>query len=380
MRTVPLAQCVVYALLYCVSHTSTAQQATYPTQATVVAKIEGLLESDDPRQIAWGAHYAYTVKDTALTPDLLAVANHWQALPEQSRDDPYRTDLTPEQLDRRDAMAAILDALIHRDAPVPADTLRKLAPGFPNEAAVLLSRLPAAASQSLSFEIFLDPPPRGYSLQYVSTALLANSPPPGFAAHLLSSIEITAELFVVLPDSPGVGYGSAGCCGLTLKQAPREDWPAFGTYAINKHPGADSSLLLSVIDPIYANRSESTHYQSFGCGDFTLTPEDRRRFIAHMLQIQPEAVAWKTSISHTITYHSPQQFDFDLRSFITEQQDQYRSTAQALAEHHLMTDSDAGQSLPVLALRLHDMRGEGGAALAEPSPLPPRVTLARSSF
>lgn len=372
MKTVSRVLCAF--ICSAVAGTSLAQQSTQSTQAPPESKTQGWLLSEDPQLVAWGAHYALTTKDQALVPTLLSVADTRSSSTGAVSGEDIPESPTTDQLDRRDAMAAVLDALIQLHALVPVDSLRNLARDFPNYVAVLLARLPSEESQSLSFELYRSQRKNANSLQYVSAALLAQAPPPGFAADLFFSIHAKATISVIEPGSGGFGGGSAASCGLLGSPLPRKQWPNFGVYALSKQKTAGSFLVVSGIDPIYATRSETTHYTGNSCGMAYLGPEGRRRLLAEMLQLKPETLGWETGVEKTIEFKSEQQFYSDLQSFIAEQQEKYRVTAAALVAKNLMTSTEQPESLPHLDLYLEDRRGPDYSPITAPPLLPPNVT------
>jgi len=274
--------------------------AKFPPEKTM----RSWLLSEEPRLVAWGAHDALVARDRNLIPDLLVLASRWQPLSQRPSDSLHAKGLSPEQKDERDAMAAVLDALIQMKSPVPADTLRSLAPDFGNEVAVLLSRMPTEEAAPLSFDLYRLPAEHTYGLQYVSAALLALHPVPGFAADLLANISVRAKVYAVLPGEGGFGGGSASDC-FSEYQIPRKNWPVTGQYTLSQHEGDGAILLVAGIDPIYATREQSTHYLGGSCSipGVHLGPEQRRRLIAEMLSTSPEEIAWQTSLETRIEFN-----------------------------------------------------------------------------
>ena len=131
---------------------SSAQNPPSASETPSEETVRAWLLSDDPRLVAWGAHYALITGSKNLIPDLLDVASRWQPLPQPNHDSLKRTDLSETQIDKRDAMAAVVDSLIQMNVPVSPGILRVLAPDFGNCIAVLLTRLPLVESSSLSME------------------------------------------------------------------------------------------------------------------------------------------------------------------------------------------------------------------------------------
>lgn len=363
-----LRAAVCCALIGCYAWRATAaQQAMLEKKTPSEKAIVQLLDSDDPREVAWGAHYARIKERPATDAALLTAAERWQPLDRSSR--PYLR-LTPEQSDQLDGMAAVLDALIRLRVAVPAVILRGLANDFPADVAILISRLPAADAQDAEVAFFRKLAANGYALQYVSAALLAQSPPDGFAAELLAGIEVHANVYIRMPGEPETGWGiSAGdCMGFGLDK--RDGWPIFSSYALTFTRSEHALLVLKDPQPVYAVASDSSRYIDSSCGGPTLSAWERRKLVASMLRIKPEEIPWETGLSRTIEYRSAQQVDAELRALIEEEQRKYRITADQLVEAGLIPEQGLEESLPVLDLRCHIADNDRVKA---PSPLPNRV-------
>jgi hypothetical protein len=361
--------CLTVAFSACASVQVHSTARKFPSEAT----IENWLMSDDPRLVAWGAHDVLISRNEALTGDLLNLATEWQPLTQENAANGTATPLSAERLDKRDAMAGVLDALIQMNVPVPAETLRSLAPDFPNAVAVLLSRMTPEQAEPLALEFYHSPPQHGSGLQYVSAAMLAQHPPFGFAADLLASVGVRADIIVVLPGSGG-GFGGGACsgaCGIQSR-VPRTGWPLVGQYSLSKAKSDRSMLLVSGIDPGYATRFESDSYRG-PCGGPSLEPGERQRLIAEMLDISPDTIAWKIHPSPTIVFYSDEQFSRDLLRFIGDEDEKYRATAIGLGDLGLMTSDEVELSAPKLQIYINDMRGAEASPLPRVSPLPANV-------
>jgi hypothetical protein len=334
------------------------------------------LQSGEPRLVAWGAHGALSQQNTKLIPDLLSLAGQWRALkPESYAEGSDAPRLSEEQLDQRDAMAAVVDALIQLEATVPSETLRNLAPDFGNAVAVLLSRMPVDESSPLAFDFYRNQEQHAYGLQYVSAALLAQHPPAGFAADLLTSVNVRANVFAVLP---GTGAGSGGSGGDCFNETDREKegWPKSGQYILSREKSEGAMLLVAGSDPVYATRVERYHFYGDPCGRVVLGPEQRVRLIEEMLGSSD--LRWQTQVTEDIEFRSTSQFSVDLLAFVEKQQQMYRVTAEALEAKGLMEKFEAQQSLPLLLLTLNDARGDGAEPIAkEAIALPDRVEWAK---
>lgn len=356
--------------------------AGLPSEKTIA----NWLHSGKPRLVAWGAHDALIARDPNLITDLLSLAGQWQPLSRQAGDASNHPELSREQMNERDAMAAVLDTLIQMNVAVPPDTLRNLAPDFGNDVAILLSRMPPGESVPLAFDLYHLQAPHTYAtyaLQYVSAALLALHPPAGFAADLLTNTTVHAEIFVVVPGSGTFGGGSASCCGGGSTDRRPERWPLTGQYALSREQSDGALLLVGGIDPIYATREQSTHYLGDLCHmsrGLYMGAAQRLGLIAEMLGIPSEAIPWQTDPTTQIEFRSLPQFNNALLSFVAEQQEKYRTTAAALADKGLLTPSEAQEALPKLELKLSDMRGQNARPIPHLSNLPSQVEWSSSPF
>ena len=378
MPTRPKAVIGLLGLVVCLGAACRAQDGAPLTESPSTDKIENLLSSGYPRLVAWGAHYAVTAKDEGVVPELTQLAGQWQAMAIDSSGE--IPDAVPiDETDQHDAMAAVLDAIIQLQVSVTPATLRNLAGDFPNQVAILLSRLPLDEGQSLSEEFYrLDPKTRGaHNLQYVSAALLAQRPPFGFVADLFSGIHNHATIAITKPgysQEGGYGSGIGQCC---FGEDSHKDWPLFGVYELSASKREGSFVLLTGPDPIYAGRSQTRQDATDGCQNFTflvLGPEERRRFVARWLGKDPADLGWETEATHTIVYRSDEQFYGDLRRFIVHEQEKYRATGAALVMKNLMTVSEQEKSLPYLDLGFKDQRGPDALPIPQPKLLPPQVS------
>ena len=322
----------------------------------------GWLGKEEPKAVAWRAYDAMLIHDGSAIPELLSLASEWQPLSAQTPSDDGRwRHLSSEQEEERDAMTVVLDALIQLKAPVPGSTLRSLAADFDNATAIILARVPIEESGPLSLEFYSAPVKPGFSLQYVSAALLALHPLPRFAGKLLGDITVQAKVYAVAPGGPGMGSGSAGDCGIDSSEPDRGDWPKIGQYKVSTQMSEGALVLVPGSEPIYVSREESTHYLGNECAGgwrgLYLGREERRALVAEMLGVPAEQVPWETDLQKDIEFRSLEQFTGELLAFVKEQQAMYRATAQALEARGLLAHSEIQQSLPGLELYLEDARG-----------------------
>jgi hypothetical protein len=353
---------------------SPASPSSDPAAIPTPATIQYWLVSNQPRMVAWGAWDAGLAKDSGAIPELLALANAWQP---GASDQKYDGEYLPARDDRRDAMADVLDALLQMNVQIPANTLRSLAADFPNQTTIFLARMPDQESADARMDFFHDSGWRLARLKYVSAALLALHPPPGFALDLMSGTVVRADVTVMLPGTLAFSQGSAGDCASEL-EADRSGWPQVANYRLSSTAHGGDVELVGGIDPVYFSRELLPGFEIQTCGaDVTLTDERRRRLIAEMLGVKPEEIPWQVDPTQTIEFRSQAQFQKELLAFISKEQEKERRTATALADHSLITPGDVSDALPKFEVIIDDERGENAEALVKSAGLPPNVQYGR---
>ena len=353
--------------------------------------IGGWPASVDARTVAWMAHDAVASGDKSKMRELLALADQWTAAPERTRggdddgeasganlevDETLKATQAEQRKDQKDALAEVLDALIAMKAEVPSETLRKLAPEFGNYVAVLLSRIPDGRREALGFEIYREDK-NGRGLQYMSAAMLAQHPVPGFAENLLAHVTVRAEVYVVLPGEL-VGGGSSHCGAVFVHPKRSDGWPKIGQYELSDEWQDGALSLVEGNNPVYARRFESDYYL-WDVGTIYLGADERVKFIAEMLGISAEEIPWNTSITSTIEFESNAQTEQALREFVEHQREMQRETANALKLRGLLTAREAETTLPELLLTVKDMR-EGSSESGVDWQAPTGVKLVSQNF
>jgi hypothetical protein len=357
--------------LACGLHAQTPPSAV----SSAVGESGGWPPSVDARMVAWMAHDAAASKDGSKIRDLLELASEWKASSEWTEDgaDLAETSASTPQIDETtravqaaahrdqlDAMAEVLDALVQMKVAVPAETLRELAPEFGNDVAVLLSKMPEEQRETLSFEFYRKEGPNYGGLQYVSAAILALHPLPGFAADLLSHVEVIATADIVLPGEAG-GGSSGGCRFRSSVFLGRGAWPRIGQYQlVTEHAEGDVELV-DGSHPVFARRFEQPYYVRPSSP--LLGSQERLEFIAEMLGISAEEIPWKTAMTTTIEFESNAQTERALRDFVEQQREMQRQTVVALAAVNLLTPGEVQTALPRLMLKVNDFRGDGAEPL-----------------
>jgi hypothetical protein len=350
-----------------------ASAQSVPADVAAVGNAEVLLGSGEPRLVAWGALEALADRDESLMPQLLSLADQWQPMTRVKRDEEHPEGFLREDLDRRDAMEAVLDALIGLGAQVPATTVRLVAADFGNTAAVMLSRLPVEEAAKLGAELYRMKGDHVYALQYVSASLAARSPVAGFAAGLLRGTEVQAAIYLVNVGTGPVSSNSIGDC-FDRPPAAHPGWPKTGQYRLLSE-GSSSELLLvkagDGVSAIYADRVEADRYN--GCGmsmGMALTAGRRLELIGQMLG---EPAKWRTAPERTIEVESAMQLNAELMDFIGGEEGKHVATLKALEAKGLVSPEEAADAMPRMQVRVQEMRRDRSIAYVKPAGSPADV-------
>ena len=341
---------------------------------------EAWLRSGEPRLIAWGACNVRLANDVVLAPDLLAMAREWQPLPKDGR-----TALNSVQVDQRDAMAEVLDALIGLRAEAPVETVRGLALDFPAQAAILAARMPVGSAQGLMGDWFAAPERKDggesarLTLQRVAAEWLTLYPAPGFAAALLGGTRVGLTVAVKLAGQNGIGPGWGGGSGGSVFRLPkRADWPPIGSYSVtagekNRLPAA--ALLVNGADPIYVTRTETSTY--VGSGFLMLTDRDRERMVAGMIGAGAGPLPWWDESYAPVIWSSDAAYVSAVQALLEKRQIQFRATVAQLQAAGLVSEGEADAAMPRLLVYVLDSR-ENGATLPQIAAPAPNVSWVRT--
>jgi hypothetical protein len=189
------------------------------------------LQSQDPRTRAWGAYLVFRDRLTGRIPDLLSLADNYTVTGEPA-------SLT--ESDDHDAMLSVLDSLIQMRVDVPADTAMKLYPEFPAQSVILMATSPSD-NTSAFIRIFQTETDRNGPWLAAGNVLVEYRAP-GFAAAVLSSLVVHAQVYVTSGDGFGQGFGG-GFGGSTFGE-PRIGWPEIGTYLLSPCGAAQKTVLV----------------------------------------------------------------------------------------------------------------------------------------
>ena len=335
--------------------------------------VEGWLRSGDARVEAWGAVWALREWDRALLTELTGMAGRWEPL---ARNTTAESDgqrllqrLTAVEMDRRDAMAAVLDGVIQMKGEMPAEVVERFAGDFPAQAVVLLARMPARDRTAVLLRMFREGSPE---LRRAAASMLALSPPAGFAGELLRGTTVRVKVWVSLPGDERMGSGSSSCCGAGAGERTAEGWPEVGQYRLEDAPetvgAAAGQAVIPGVRPIAAVRSMGRHFEvrSSGCG-FWLSDSVRVDLLAEMLQRKPSAMALKAIAEENLVVANEGEYRRQLAAVVAERERQFGEVTRALAARGFLSEEeleDAGMR-PGLLLLLVDGRSRREFAVGE---------------
>jgi hypothetical protein len=282
----------------------------------------------------------------------------WGAYNAGERNETQYESLIVPLLNECDArvQSVALDALIRLRADVPEDSLRGLVETRQIDPIVVLyTNHPRPHSEFLMqlLDGLLTEPQR-----LALNALLASSPPPGFAARLLA--HWTIRYVVTVHDgTPFIGAGTWVGVGSGSSRGPRVDEPGFPpvyVYRLEPYPpGKNSVPLLKEPFPIYYVREQSRTYP---VRDPLYAEQDGDRlgylgFIAHLNASERSSLL---PTAPMLKWDGVAKYQADAEQFLNA----VRTSVQALKEKLIAAgaltqqESRAGPKLEVI---VHDERG-----------------------
>jgi hypothetical protein len=351
----PRAHFVITALL-CAVAAALSQQPNLSNPEQIdpkdaLALAPDWLQHGDARQRAWAAYWIGRDRRGQEIPELIDALNKYETSPQAGSSDWTDDDL---------ATLVMLDSMIQLKANVPPDLALALYSKFRVRALLLLARSDRDARDAL---LAVMDEAKSRTEWLAAADLLAENPPPGFAARLLKNISIQMTIFVL---SPGVGAGGGGsasdCAGSTLS-ALRAEWPPVMTYWLWTNQAVGSELLVGGENPVYWQRKLNRDYAfaeqpPSDCGTpSNVSPADLSRdLIGQLLGEKKDDFALQLNPVVSLTWSSPQAYLNDATSFVLKQAEILHSAEDGLQTRGLLTDDEAAFNQPPLNVRLMDER------------------------
>jgi hypothetical protein len=330
--------------------------------------------------IAWGAYFASKNEDSmneqAYATLMVNRMARWvpPATDVLDSDDPVRIS--------RFAMSEILYALIEKDEQVPVLSLEPMVGEFPVEALILAARLPSEQvnpflqkwyeerNQTRKFASNAEEARQGRAAEFALFAgmLLANAPPPGFAATVLGESNEKLSFWVadgMWEKSIWQGGPSDRCTASDENLFPAgalpeflQRWPPLFQYQLQQNTAvAEQPLLVDAGGERISYRRLSKWVRPGDCTAPRILPDDMRHHIlAEMLGLSDAEMVWPADQLVIYLQGSKQAFLPALKSQIEAEESKFRATIQALHAKGYLTQSEADMVRPRLSVVVNDVR------------------------
>jgi len=359
----PRARLLITAFL-CISTASVAQtpNVSDPEQITprdALTLAPDWLQHGDARQRAWAAYWIGRDRQLQEIPSLIDVLNKYQTSAQAASSDWQDDDF---------ATLVMLDSLIQLETDVPPDLAFALYSKFRVRAILLLARSHSDARDAL-LAVMDNAKQR---IEWLAAAdLLAENPPPGFAARLLQNISPIRATIQVLTPGEGVGGGGVvGDCMGPADGAPRAEWPPVSIYWLWTNQAAGSELFAGGENPVYWQSKLSRDYSlaamlKYDCGSLNPGPPDLSRdLVGQLLGQKKNDFALQLNPFLSITWSSPEAYLNEATLFVLKQAEILHSARDGLQARGLLTDDEAVSAQPPLNVEVMDERN------ADKTPLP----------
>jgi len=311
------------------------------------------LHSSDPRLIAWAADFArrtHAAKNVGEMPELL---EHWTV--------PQAFGGDESQAAQRRAVTAVLDTLIQENAPVPIPAIEAIAEFFPEQAAILIGRLPLSESRVTlqDWTYGATGSWNGRTLARIASMMLAKDPEPsrgiwnrndlGFVASVVAASEEELQITVASVRTEHEGTGS-GTCGDSMGRKLSAGWPQVYTYGLSENDPQVSAPALVELDGdriVFIRGAENGGWGS--CyGVQGLDPSTRHKLIAHWLGVAEKEMAWQPVEGFTIVWSDKAAYQRQLGEITEAQREKLHATVDALRQRRLLSESEAETVAPRL--------------------------------
>jgi len=320
-----------------------------PTVTDATAAANRLLQSSDPKEIAWGAFTAEQYHLSSAVPLLVgALARSHSA------------DADPRGI----AEFAVLDALVQLHSQVPADVLRGSLDRFPIPALILLDHATGDRDALLLPRLDVT---TGFEWEAIANLLL-RSKPPGFAMRLLDGLRL--QLSVYVTDQAGTVLGSGFGGGtetdcMVASTAPGLPPMADYTFAA---AGAGATILSIGPQTVYYVR-HTFAVPIIPCSHVRRAQrpadDDRVTYVNALVKANYDAVPLRQLTSATVLWSTPDRFREELARHRQDVADQYRRIVSLLVSARCLTEDETRTLTPTISVTVVDERKNK----SEPLPL-----------
>jgi hypothetical protein len=340
-------------------------------QGRAPVPIKPLLNNSDPRLVALGAWETVTRGDESDFAIMVRLVEQW---------DPEQRHLI-DDADRYDAMTVILDALIQRKVTVTPAGVAGIAYAFPDQAAILITRLPFSDAEPILMSWFESGEGANRTrsdseaanrrmLARIAAMMLANQYPQSIAARLLSD---SIEWFAIsVPDAgaEGVEKCLTACdakpaCAAEFADPQRVAWPYIFQYTLEENnPEAQRSRFAAshlVVeaggDRITYRRARAEIHLNSCYSPAPLSPQSRHRLLAGMLGIADEQMPWSVQMDLTLPWVSNARFERELADQVSKEEARLREFVKEFQAKGLITKGQMETTRSKLAVVVFDDRG-----------------------
>jgi hypothetical protein len=327
-------------------------QAITPEMRVDSATLQQWLHSGDPRLAAWAADFTRRNHDATILAELPSWLEKW-----------------PVPLGAGDgksvsAANAVLDALIQENAPVPVSTIVAIAPRFPAQAAILISRLPLSESRSTLGDWTLNNGGSWASgmLARIALMMLAKDPElkgapsresSGVVARTVADSENKIQITVRAAGSLGGGSGGSVFCGDSLERKSLDGWPPIYGYDLVENDSEIGAVAIVELDRdrIVLRRFDENAPLGSCYGVEPLDPVTRHRLIAFWLGKRViDMSSWQPVDNFTIVWSDRSGYDAELGKIVEGQREKLKATVQTLQQRGYLTESAASALMPRLVV------------------------------
>jgi hypothetical protein len=314
------------------------------------------LHSGNPRLIAWAADFARRTHDTKIVGEMPTLLEHWTV--------PQAFGGDESQAAQRRAVAAVLDTLIQENAQVPVPAIEAVAEFFPDQAAILIGRLPLSESRVTLADWTYGATGTwtGRTLARIASMMLAKDPGPsrgfvwdrnhdpvGFVASVVAASEEEVQITVASVKTEHEGTGS-GSCGDLMGRKLTPGWPQVYTYGLAENDPQASAPVVVDLDGdriVFIRIKENGGWGSCD-GVQWLNPSTRHRLIAHWLGVIDKEMSWQPVEGFTIVWTDKAAYQRQLGEITEIQREKLHATVEALHQLGLLTESEATKVAPRL--------------------------------
>ena len=340
----------------------------HPTVSDITADVNRLLESNDAKDVAWGAFTASQYHIATAVPLLTS------ALGRRS---------TGDGVAQRATELAILDALVQLDARVAAEALRPFVDRWPVPSVILLSN--ASGDRDAVLMPFVSST-EGPLWRAIANLLLITKPS-GFAWRLLTGLRLNIVVYVT--SDPGRGYGG-GAGAYSEHSGAASSVPGFPPLTEYQFVPARLGATVLSIGPqtVYYQRQvmspgtiRALNYSS----STGASASDRVQYLNALVKQRFETTPLREPTSITVVWKNPEEFRQQVADQRKRVEDLYHQAVSLLVLSRQLTEDEEGQTLvPNITIRVEDHRTDkteplpaieqpaAGAPVRSPRPGPVR--------